>query len=381
MPCLNEAETLAICIRKALGFLERAGVSGEVVVADNGSTDGSREIAVAEGARVVPVTERGYGAALRGGIADARGTYVIMGDADDSYDFVNLEGFVEELRKGADLVMGNRYKGGIKPNAMPFLHKYLGNPVLSFIGRLFFSIPTGDFNCGLRGFNRRSIQELNLSCPGMEFASEMVVKSALHGRTLKEVPTTLSPDGRSRAPHLKTWRDGWRNLRFMLLHSPKWLFAVPGIVLLLVGLVGAVSLASGPVTLFGDIKLDLMSMIASFFSILLGIQLGAFSFVSRSLASDMEILPRTRKLERLFGVLGLERMLQISLLLFLGGLGGAIWALATWAGIGFGDIHDVRMAKWFALSLTSLTAGVQIAAVSFMGAFVRLRTAVDPLRR
>src|ERR1700760_3659962 len=270
MPCLNEAETLAICIDKARGYLERSGVVGEVLIADNGSTDGSQLIAEEHGARVVAVPEKGYGAALIGGINAARGRFVIMGDADDSYDFENLEGMIERLRGGADLVMGNRFQGGIAPGAMPFLHRYLGNPVLSFIGRLFFSIPVGDFHCGLRGFSRQSMLDLRLQSPGMEFASEMVVKAALNGLRIEETPTTLKPDGRSRPPHLKTWRDGWRHLRFLLLHSPKWLFVYPGLVLIFLGLAGAIALSAGAVRLTSGLELDIHTLTAACFSILIG---------------------------------------------------------------------------------------------------------------
>src|ERR1700730_10616359 len=227
MPCLNEAETVATCVRKAVRFISDSGISGEVVVADNGSTDGSRQLAEEAGARVVPISERGYGKALMGGIIAARGEYVIMGDADDSYDFTNLMPFIDELRKGYDLVMGNRFKGGIAPGAMPPLHKYLGNPVLSFVGRLFFRSKAGDFHCGLRGFNRDSVMALNLQATGMEFASEMVVKATLAKQKVTEVPTTLAKDGRSRKPHLRSFRDGWRHLRFLLLVSPRWLFFYP----------------------------------------------------------------------------------------------------------------------------------------------------------
>src|ERR1700728_3888161 len=233
MPCLNEAETVATCVRKAVTFIADSGISGEVVVADNGSTDGSRQLAADAGARVVPIPERGYGNALMGGIIAARGAYGIMGDADDSYNFTDLMPFITELRKGYDLVMGNRFKGGIAPGAMPPLHRYLGTPVLSFIGRLFFHSKIGDFNCGLRGFRRDSAISLGLQATGMEFASEMIVKSALAHQKIAEVPTTLAKAGRRRPPHLQTWRDGWRHLRFLLLFSPRWLFFVPRLVLLL----------------------------------------------------------------------------------------------------------------------------------------------------
>src|SRR5215475_6700567 len=255
MPCLNEAETVATCVRKANGFLAESGISGEVLVADNGSSDGSQRLAAEAGARVVPIRDKGYGNALMGGIAAARGTYVIMGDADDSYDFTHLMPFVNELRKGADLVMGNRFQGGIEPGAMPPLHKYLGNPVLSFIGRLFFRSKIGDFHCGLRGFRRDSAIALGLQATGMEFASEMVVKATLAKQKITEVPTTLAKDGRSRKPHLRSFRDGWRHLRFLLLFAPRWLFFVPGLVLLLLGLIVGGTVAAGPITI-GSVTFD-----------------------------------------------------------------------------------------------------------------------------
>ena len=235
MPCLNEAETLEQCIRGALDFLEQNGITGEVIVADNGSTDGSQEIGVRARARVVDIEPRGYGSALIGGITAARGRFVIMGDADSSYDFSNLMPFVQKLREGYDLVMGNRFLGGIKPGAMPWPNRYLGNPVLSSLGRLFFRSPIGDFHCGIRGFLRESVLKMDLRTTGMEFASEMVVKASSQKLRVIEVPTTLSPDGRSRPPHLRRWRDGWRHLRFMLLFSPRWLFLYPGILFMLLG--------------------------------------------------------------------------------------------------------------------------------------------------
>lgn len=375
MPCLNEAETLATCIRKAHAYLDGAGIQGEVLIADNGSTDGSRAIAAEEGARIVPVTERGYGAALIGGIRAARGTYIIMGDADDSYDFSSLDAFVSELRDGGQLVMGNRFQGGIRKGAMPFLHRILGNPVLSWLGRLFFRIPVGDFHCGLRGFHRDAIQALDLSSPGMEFASEMVVKSCINGLEIREVPTTLSPDGRSRAPHLKTWRDGWRHLRFLLLHSPKWLFAYPGLVVLVLGLLGTALLMGGPVDLTRTIRLDVLTLVASCFAMILGTQMLMFSLLTRSYASEVGILPRTRKLEGVMSTFTLERLLQLAALLAVAGLIGAVASFVSWASGGFADITESSRLRWFMLSLTALTIGAQIAASAFVASFVRLRSA------
>src|SRR5436190_5171226 len=276
MPCLNEAETLEVCINKARGFMEKHGIDGEVVIADNGSTDGSQGLATKCGARVVDVAAKGYDSALMGGIRAARGRYVIMGDADDSYDFVNLMPFVEKLREGHDLVMGNRFRGGIKPNAMPPLHKYLGNPVLTFIGRLLFKSPSGDFHCGLRGFRKDAALELDLRTTGMEFASEMVVKMTLNKKRIAEVPTTLSKDGRSRPPHLRSWHDGWRHLRFLLLYSPRWLFFYPGLAAIIIGLITWAYLLPSP-QLINGIVFDVHTLLYALASILVGFQAIAFA--------------------------------------------------------------------------------------------------------
>src|SRR5580704_11299760 len=298
MPCLNEAETVATCVRKAIGFLAANDISGEVLVADNGSTDGSQQLATDAGARVVPISEKGYGNALMGGIVAARGKYVIMGDADDSYDFTNLMPFVEELRKGADLVMGNRFAGGIAPGAMPPLHKYLGNPVLSFVGRLFFRSEIGDFHCGLRGFSRDSVMALNLQATGMEFASEMVVKATLAGQHVTEVPTTLAKDGRSRPPHLHTWRDGWRHLRFLLLFSPRWLFFLPGLVLLIAGLaIGAIAVPH-PFSI-GSVTFDVDTLVAASAMVVIGFQSVLFWLFTQVYAGSEGFLPEEPKVQRL----------------------------------------------------------------------------------
>jgi glycosyltransferase involved in cell wall biosynthesis len=373
MPCLNEAETLETCVRKARGYLERSGVRGEVLIADNGSTDGSQDLARSAGARVVDIPARGYGAALLGGIAAARGRYVIMGDADDSYDFETLDPFVQRLRAGDDLVMGNRFKGGIKPGAMPPLHRYLGNPVLSFIGQLFFHIPVGDFHCGLRGFSKASIDGLGLKSNGMELASEMVVKASLNKLKIAEVPTTLSPDGRTRAPHLKTWRDGWRHLRFLLLHSPRWLFFYPGIVLVAAGLIGVVALAPGAVQVTPGLELSTHTLAASCFSIIIGSQLMLFSFVARRYALVEGILPERRNLGRLLSGLTLERLLQVSLLFVVVGAAGFIWALLYWASVHFGAINYDFVLRVLLISLTAIAVGVQMAASAFLASVFNLR--------
>src|SRR6516225_6452941 len=296
MPCLNEAETIQSCVCKAMKFLAESGIRGEVLVADNGSTDGSPGMAEQLGARVVSIAQRGYGAALIGGIEAAAGRFVIMGDSDDSYDFSALDPFVAELRAGQQLVMGNRFKGGIKPGAMPALHRYLGNPLLSWIGRIFFSIPIGDFHCGLRGFSREAVRQLGLRNTGMEFASEMVVKSSLRGLRISEVPTTLSPDRRSRPPHLRTWRDGWRHLRFLLLHSPRWLFLYPGLFFVAIGLVAIGALWSGlvwsgPVQLTPRVSIDIHSLVAACFAIIIGSQLVMFSALAQKYAIVEGFMP------------------------------------------------------------------------------------------
>jgi len=338
LPCLNEAETLAVCIRKAKASIAGLGIDGEVVIADNGSTDGSQDIARAEGARVVDVPIRGYGAALTAGIADAKGEFVIMGDADDSYDLSNLGPFVEALRGGADLVMGNRFAGGIEPGAMPALHRYLGNPVLTAIGRILFRSPVKDFHCGLRGFRREAILELDLRTTGMEFASEMVVKATLNKLNIVEVPTTLSPDGRSRAPHLRTWRDGWRHLRFLLLYSPRWLFLYPGMVLFLVGLVLGGVLLTGPIQI-GEHALDVSALVYAMAAVLIGFQAILFAAFSRAFVANEGLMPPSPGMQKAFKVLNLERGLIIGLLLLIVGIGLAIYGFIHWGSSDFGALE------------------------------------------
>ena len=291
MPCLNEAETLEICIQKALKFLEQSQIKGEVIVADNGSTDGSQIIAQANRAKLVHVSIKGYGAALQAGIQNAQGKYIIMGDADDSYDFENLEAFIPKLRAGYDLVMGNRFKGGIKKGAMPFLHKYLGNPVLSFIGKLFFKIKINDFHCGLRGFSKAGYDKLNLCTTGMEFASEMIVKAQLNYLKMTEVPTILSPDGRSRPPHLRTWRDGWRHLRFLLMFAPNWLFLYPSILILGVSFIFGALILQNPIEI-QRIIFDIHSLICLSFGLIIGLQFLFFHFFVKNLQRDKRLSSR-----------------------------------------------------------------------------------------
>jgi len=308
MPCLNEAETIETCIEKAQRFISDHNVKAEVLIADNGSTDGSQTMATNLGARVINVSHKGYGNALIAGIQSANGDYIIMGDADDSYDFLSLAPFLKQLRKGHDLVMGNRFLGGIANNAMPALHRYLGNPVLSFIGKLFFKIKVGDFHCGLRGFKRDTILNLNLVCGGMEFASEMVVKASLNNLSVSEVATTLKPDGRSRAPHLRSWRDGWRHLRFLLIFSPRWLFLYPGLILFLLGTIGTISLTFGTVQL-GSLVFDIHSLLFTAGAVITGTQLIGFSLLGRALGTELNLLPEHGLLETIRKYLNVERML------------------------------------------------------------------------
>lgn len=345
MPCLNEAETLEVCIRKALGYLERAGISGEVLIADNGSTDGSQDIARSLGARVVDIADKGYGNALIGGIAAARGEFVIMGDADDSYDFGALDQFVERLRAGDELVMGNRFRGGIAPGAMPPLHKYLGNPVLSWIGRVLFRSPIKDFHCGLRGFRRQSMLDIHLQATGMEFASEMVVKSTLGGLRVTEVPTTLSKDGRSRPPHLRSWRDGWRHLRFLLIFSPRWLFLIPGAVALALGIIGSGLIAFGPVVV-GRLGLDVSSQVYFAALAVVGYQSVLFALLTKIYAQHEGFrIPRSRSFERLERRLSLESGALVGVGLFAIGLIIAVVQVVAWASTGFGALDATATAR------------------------------------
>ena len=370
MPCLNEAETLAACIGKATSFLARAGVAGEVVIADNGSTDGSQAIATAEGARVVEIPEKGYGAALGGGIAAARGRYVVMGDADDSYDFAHLDAFLDKLRQGNQLVMGNRFAGGIAPGAMPWHHRYIGNPVLSFVGRLFFRSRIGDFHCGLRGVDRDAIRALYLRTTGMEFASEMVVKATLGGLRIAEVPTTLSPDGRSRAPHLRSFRDGWRHLRFLLLFSPRWLFLYPGITLLLVGFLLGGILLRGPVNLLPHITFDIHTFLLAAMFIILGQQAVTFAVMGRRFASRYGFIPKSARFDLFLEGLTLERVILFALILVVAGFGGLLWGFEQWADRDFGPLNTSRTLRLMIIAVTSLVVGIQLLMAGFLSSMI-----------
>lgn len=373
MPCLNEAETLGTCISKAKTYLETSGIAGEILVADNGSTDGSREIAAGLGARVVDVPRRGYGAALLAGIVAARGRYVIMGDADDSYDFGGLAPFVAELRRGAELVMGNRFVGGIDPGAMPFLHRYLGNPVLTLIGRILFRIDCGDFHCGLRGFARDRILALKLHSSGMEFASEMIIRAGVSGLRIVEVPTTLAKDGRSRPPHLRTWQDGWRHLRLLLVYSPRWLFLYPGIAMIALGIVASLALLPGPLQIAKEVYLGVTTFLVACMSIVIGVQSITFGILARRRIAAQGLLPASTRYGVLIEWLTLERMLAIALAVFACGAGGMVWSLYSWGAVKFGPLDYEHVIRVVGLSLTMIVVAVQFGLAAFLASVIDIR--------
>ena len=372
LPCLNEAETLEVCLKKANSFLQNNKVDGEVIVADNGSTDGSHEIALKNGARLIHVKEKGYGSALFGGITEAKGKYIIMGDSDDSYDLLNLNPYVEKLREGYDLVMGNRFKGGIMKGAMPFLHRYLGNPVLSFIGRLFFNIPIRDFHCGLRGFSKDAFNRMDLKTRGMEFASEMVVKASLNKMKITEVPTILHKDGRSRPPHLRTWRDGWRHLRFLLIYSPRWLFLFPGIILMIFGTLLSTLLVFEPITFMGA-HLDVHTLLYTSAMILIGFQFASFYVFSKVFATTNGLLPKSESFDKTFDYFNLERGLVVGLFLILAGVILTIKAFYLWGNVNFGDLEPSKMLRNVIPAVLFLTLGIQAVLYSFFLSLLALK--------
>ena len=376
MPCLNEAATVGTCVQKARRWIDDNAVAGEVVVADNGSSDGSQEAASAAGARVVVVEQKGYGAALRGGVEAARGRFVIMGDADDSYDFTSLSPFLAELRDGADLVMGNRFEGGIEKGAMPWLHKYLGNPVLSFIGRAFFRVPVRDFHCGLRGFRKRSLRGLELRTTGMEFASEMVVRASLAGMDIREVPTTLSPDGRDRPPHLRTWHDGWRHLRFLLLFSPLWLFLVPGLVLLALGLVATAVLIVDPVRI-GSVTFDVSALVYAAAAAVIGFQAVTFALFTKVYAVSKGFLPTDDRIDRLGARFRLERGLLLGALLFVAGIVVAVVSLWRWRNVGWGDLDASAQIRVVVPAMLGLVLGSSTVLASFFLSILGMDKSID----
>jgi glycosyltransferase involved in cell wall biosynthesis len=372
MPCLNERETVGRCVRKAVTSLREAGINGEVIVSDNGSTDGSVEIAESEGALVIHVADKGYGSALKGGILAARGKYVLMADSDDSHDLEHLDPFLDKLRDGYDLVMGNRFKGGIEEGAMSWKNRYIGNPVLSFIGRLFFRADVGDFHCGLRGFSQSAFQKMDLRTTGMEFASEIVIKAKLMGLKMTEVPTFMSQDGRSRAPHLRPYRDGWRHLRFMLMYSPRWLFLYPGIFLILLGLAGCAWLLPGPQFLHG-LEFDVHTLLYAFVFVLLGFQLVAFAVFTKIFAISEGLLPEDPRLNRAFRYITLETGLAAGALLIVLGLGGSIYAVSGCIEGSCGPLESAHLLRIVMPSVFSLTLGVQIVCGSFFLSILGLR--------
>ena len=363
MPCLNEEETIAVCIKKAMGFLQESHIDGEVLIADNGSTDKSIQIAESLGTRVVNVSTRGYGAALIAGTKAAKGTYVIMGDADDSYDFENLMPFVIKLREGYDLVMGNRFRGGIEKGAMPWSHRYIGNPVLSFIGRKFFHSSIGDFHCGLRGYNRERILALNLHTTGMEYASEMVVSAELAHYKICEVPTTLKKDGRSRAPHLRSFRDGWRHLKFLLMYSPKWLFFYPGLLLLIIGLVSGILLSLRPLGI-GAVGFSIHTLMYSMMMIILGINMIYFYIFTKIYAERSHFIPHDPSLER-FTKIGEDKGILLGFLIALAGLVISIIAFVSWRNANFGTMEPESLMRYVLPAATMIEVGVETIFASF----------------
>ncbi|HLP09573.1 MAG TPA: glycosyltransferase family 2 protein [Opitutaceae bacterium] len=373
LPCLNEALTLATCLDEIAAALNAHGIDGEIVVADNGSTDGSQAIATAHGARLVPVAARGYGNALRGGFAAARGRYILTGDADGSYDFGHLPRFLDRLRAGADLVMGNRFAGGVQPGAMPWKNRYIGNPVLSFLGRLFFRTGIRDFHCGLRAFSAEAYRRMDLRTTGMEFASEMVIKAKLLGLRVEEVPTVLRPDGRDRPPHLRPWRDGWRHLRFMLLFSPRWLFLLPGLALMLAGTAAMALLLRGPLHL-GGVVFDVHTLLFAAFAVLIGFQAVSFAVLGKFFAIRAGLRAPEKRFARLLDAASLEAGLIAGALLALVGFGisaGAVW---LWGRGGFGDLTPQAMLRIVIPGALALTLGCQIALTSLFLGVLRLDT-------
>lgn len=372
MPCLNEAKTLKTCISKANSFLINNNIDGEVLIADNGSTDGSQEIAINTGARVVNIPEKGYGAALIGGCEAAYGKYVIMGDSDDSYDFSNLMPFVEKLREGYDLVMGNRFKGGIEKGAMPPLHKYLGNPVLSTIGRILYKSPIKDFHCGLRGYNRESILSLNLHTTGMEYASEMVVQATLHKLKICEVPTTLKKDGRDRPPHLKSWSDGWRHLTFLLMHAPNWLFLYPGILFFIIGIIFSTIIIINPI-IIGTIRFDINTLLYFTISTIVGFQLIIFYLLTKKYAAITKFIPVT-KFDTHILKFTMNKGIFIGAILILIGIISSIISIIIWQNNGYGDLDASKMLRLTMPILTTFVCGIQLMFSSFFLGILEIKT-------
>ena len=375
MPCLDEAETLGTCIQKANNWLKQSGIEGEILVADNGSTDGSQVIAKEHGARVVDVQQRGYGSALYHGAMAADSEYIIMGDADDSYDFSNLDAFVEKLDDGYDLVMGNRFLGGIQPGAMPWKNRYIGNPLLSWVGRMLFNCPARDFHCGLRAFRKDAFSMMDLRTTGMEFASEMVIKANLLHMKIAEVPTTLSKDGRSRPPHLRPWKDGWRHLRFMLLFSPRWLFLIPGLTLFFTSLVVYILLLSGPLKI-GTIVFDVHTLFFAQAGVILGFLSAVLGIIVRTFGMREGLLQEHKSLETLRNTPLLEVGGIIGLVITIGGVYLGIDALIEWSAVEFGKLAQGELIRTVSLSTTMIVFGGMILLSALIMGFLAL-----PIRR
>lgn len=372
IPCLNEADTIAACISKAKKYFQVSGISGEILVADNGSVDGSASISRQHGARVITIAEKGYGSALMGGINAAKGEYIIIGDADDSYDFSQLQSFVDALESGYDLVMGNRFKGGIMPGAMPWLHRYLGNPVLSGLGRLLFCNQVSDFHSGMRGFRRDAISALKLQTTGMEFASEMVVKASLQGLKITEVPVILYPDGRSRPPHLRTWVDGWRHLRFLLLYSPRWLFLYPGIFLIISGLFISIWLLPGPRQI-GKLTFDINTLMYFSFLVIVGLQAVIFALFTQIYSYTAGFLPTNQKIIKLLSIASLEKGMILGFSLMVLGLASSLGALVYWGTHDFGPIEPTISMRLVIPGTVLFTCGFQIIFSSFFLGFMVMK--------
>lgn len=369
MPCLNEEKTIGTCINKAQHFLHNNKIHGEIVIADNGSTDQSVKIAEDLGARVVSIESKGYGSAILGGIDSSRGRYIIMGDSDDSYNFTELMPFVQKLREGFDLVMGNRFLGGIEPGAMPPLHKYIGNPLLSGIGWVLFRPPVRDFHCGLRGFSKEAVLKMNLQTSGMEFASEMVIKASLLKMNICEVPTTLSPDGRDRPPHLRSWRDGWRHLRFMLIFSPRWLFLFPGFTLMIIGLFLSVWTFFTNITI-NEINFDIHSLAYFNAMIVIGFNMALFAVQCRYYGYRSGLLPEKPQFGNVHKLFTLERGLFLGGMMVFAGIGLAIWAFMIWGRTQFGDIEPQVTMRIVIPSVSIIIMGTQVFFSSFVLSFL-----------
>lgn len=365
MPCLDEVETIGRCIMKANNWISGSGMQAEVLIADNGSTDGSQAIAKSLGARVIPVQQRGYGSALFHGSMAAKGEWIIMGDSDDSYDFSRLDAFIGKLNEGFDLVMGNRFLGGIAPGAMPWKNRYIGNPILTWVGRVLFKCPARDFHCGLRGFRKDAFSRMDLRTTGMEFASEMVIKANLFGMRIAEVPTTLSKDGRSRAPHLLPWRDGWRHLRFMLLFSPRWLFFIPGSIVFLASMVSYIALLCGPVQ-FGSTIFDVHTLFFAEAGIVLGFLATTLGVVIRMFGMREGLLKEHSLLDKVRRSPTLEIGGAAGIVMVFGGLFYGFDALMAWNEVGFGPLSPGALLRVISLS----TMLVMLGGVTLMGSLI-----------